>query len=309
MSEVMDQVSAQPAAEQSEDEVMAALVAGYNGTTARGEQPPADPQPEAESETPEPQGNVPSPDPVEEKPEQPGISALTEELKTLREKVKTTAGDADVIRRMHGEIGNINRTLTQLQKSQEQATAKPEQAPAEDEFAAALTQAEKVADEFPELAGPLVKVIKTMKDRMAQTTQPAEPVDVHALVTNEISKLRQQDEEDAKSDLLADHPDYTTVRETAEYKAWLSSKTPEFQKRFTTTWNPAVVSKGLTEFKDSMKTKEQPAAQAKPDKIKRLEAAVAPQGVPHKPQPSTISDEEALLRGYNSGPKRQIMRR
>jgi hypothetical protein len=101
-------------------------------------------------------------------------------------------------------------------------------------------------------------------------------------------ELRQADAMEA---LAEDHPDYETVRETPEYKNWLSSKAPEFQKRFTTTWNPAVVSKGLTEFKESLKDKQK--------KQNRLAAAVTPMGVPQTGGSSTIPDEDGFSRGYN----------
>jgi hypothetical protein len=80
------------------------------------------------------------------------------------------------------------------------------------------------------------------------------------------------------------------VRETPEYKSWLSSKPADFQEDFNTTWDPAVVSLGLTEFKDSLK--------AKARKQDRLASAVSPQGVPQQARQSTLSDEEGFSVGY-----------
>lgn len=303
MSGVTDQSQEQqpqpaPAAqapEPSEAEALASAVAGYEKKT-RGAEPPVD---EVPTETPEPQASTPAaetpaaaaapaPDPAPAQDKSPSITELSDELKALREKVKGMTGDADATRRMHGEIGNINRTLQQLQA---QAKAKPDDAPANDELTAAITQAEEVANEYPELAGPLVKVIKSMQAQIAkQSTAQPESVDVSTLVSKEVLKFRAQDENDAIVALKADHPDYITVRETPEYRAWLASKTPEYQEMFNNTWNPAVVSKGLTEFKESLKAKAQ--------KTKRLEGAITPAGVPHKPGPSVLPDEEGFNRGY-----------
>lgn len=61
---------------------------------------------------------------------------------------------------------------------------------------------------------------------------------------------------EARKSLLEAHPDFETVRETNEYKTWLSSKTPAYRKRFLYTWDPAVVIRGLTELKDSLKVRE-----------------------------------------------------
>lgn len=266
---------------QTEEQELASVMAGYS--KARGDEPPAvveQPSTGQEETAIEPQGTPVTAEPASELP---SVTTLAEELKALKAKVAASANDPDV-RRLHGEIGNINRTLKQLQT--------PAAAPVEDDFTAALKEAEKVAEEFPELAGPLVKALKTSMARGQQLP------DVGNLVSEEVARIRQVDAIEA---LREEHPDYETVRDTPEYKNWLSSKTPEFQERFLSTWNPAVVSRGLTEFKDSLKTRER--------KQTRLAAAVAPVGVPAQSGPSTIPDEEGLWNGYRSGPKRQILRR
>ena len=262
----------------TEAEEMASVMAGYN--KARGDEPPAEVKPEPSAV----QEETPVVEPVIEP-----VADLASELKDLKAKVAASHGDPDAIRRMHGEIGNINRTLKALQ-----STANPVTAPADDEFAAALNDAEKAAVEFPEVVGPIVKALKASLSRQV----PVPVQDIEARVSTAIKETR---ENDAIESLKEEHPDYETVRETPEYKTWLTSKPPEFQHRFNTTWNPAVVARGLSEFKDSLKKREQ--------KQNRLATAVAPQGVPQKASSSTLSDEDALLVGYNSGPKRRIFKR
>lgn len=263
--------------EQTEAEELASAMAGY-GKTARDE-PPVE-------EVAEPSAPQEDPQPAIEALPEPTVSNLAQELKDLRERVKSTAGDADAVRCLHGEIGNINRTLKQLQ-----TPAQPEAAPVDDELTAALKDAEAVAQEYPELAGPLVKALKVSMAR--QTPVQAAPEDITERITTAMKKQREQDAMEA---LAEEHPDYETVRDTPEYKTWLSSKTPEFQERFTTTWNPAVVAKGLTEFKDSLKARER--------KQTRLAAAVTPQGTPQQGKSSTLPDDAGFSVGYNKGRKR-----
>lgn len=267
---------------QTEEQALASVLAGYN--QARGDEPPAQvEQPSTVQDEPAIEDPQETPEKAEPAEELPTVTTLADELKALKAKVAASTNDPDTVRKMHGEIGNINRTLQQLQ-------AKP--APVDDELTAAIAEAEKVAEEYPELAGPLVKALKTSMARGQQ------PVDIDERVTNAVAKIR---EAEAMEALQEEHPDYITLRDTPtpEYKAWLAGKTPEFQDRFLSTWNPAVVSRGLTEFKDSLKARER--------KQNRLASAVVPQSTTQKAEPSAISDEEALYRGYNSGPKRRIV--
>lgn len=241
------------------------VMAGYSKTRAD----------EAPVETPvEPPAE---PAPVAEVPAEPDVKTLAEELKDLKARVASTAGDAHEVRKLHGAVGDINRTLQALQNP-----AQP--TPDDSELSAALKQAESVAEEFPELAGPLVKALKLSMSRQTQQTKPE---DITERVSAQVIQLRQQD---AVEMLREEHPDFETVRDTQEYKSWLAGKTPEFQDRFNSTWNPAVVSRGLTEFKDSLKTKAR--------KQDRLASAVSPQGVPQQARQSTLPDDEGFSVGY-----------
>jgi hypothetical protein len=91
------------------------------------------------------------------------------------------------------------------------------------------------------------------------------------------------------------HPDRHELKETPEFKAWFASKTPEYQEKINLTWNPAVLSQCFTDFK-KVRDDERAARQKKQN---RLDAAVTPKGTPTKAQPSTLSDEQAAMVGYN----------
>lgn len=275
---------------QDDAEALASAMAGYNKKEARGEMPPAEPveQPvqadtEAGAEAPVAEAE-PTTEP--EPPQEPTVTDLAEELKALKAKVAASTSDPDAVRKLHGEIGNINRTLKQMQSS----APKKEEAPVVDEMAAALQIAEKTAEEYPEIAGPLVKAIKAVTT-WKQTAPEVQPKEIEDRVS--AAQARQREAIEA---LAEEHPDYTTVRETPEFKAWLSSRTPEYQDKLNSTWNPAVVSRGLTEFKDSLKTKQK--------KQDRLAAAVVTPAASQQAKPSTLPDEQGLWVGYNKGPKR-----
>lgn len=265
----MSEAQAEQVVEQTEEEILAEVMEGYN--PARGDEPPAEDDPAATegdsfiAETPE-----------------LTVDTLAAELKDLKARVAASHSDPDVVRKMHGEIGNINRTLLAMQP---QAPA-----PTPDDGDAAMDAS---AAEYEDVTGPLVKEIKAMKARMAQQSANQTPEDFDARVSATVTRIR---EKDAIETLEEDHPDFRTVRDTLEYKSWLSRKTSEFQERFTKTWNPAVVARGLTEFKDSLKQRA--------TKQTRLAGAITPQGVPQQVGSSTISDDEALWAGYNKGRKR-----
>lgn len=221
------------------------------------------------------------------------IAAVTEQLGALRAQVQELAsagGAAAEVRKLHGEIGNINRTLKKLQ------AAAPADAPAaEDELAAALKQAEAVAEEFPEIAGPLVKALKAFHAKAAapqKDPEPASPADTTqaqpAAVDVEQERLaaRQQAAIDALNEL---HPDRLEINKTPDFKKWLAAKPPEYQKKVNTSWNPAVLSSMYDEFKASVA--------ARTRRQERLEAAAQPQGTGAS-GPTTTPDEEGARIGY-----------
>lgn len=287
MSEVIEQPVVQTEAEE-----LASAQAGY-GKKARSDELPADDQ---TSQTQDAAAETQTGDAAATAAEQPvvtepTVTSLADELKALKDKVAASSNsDPEAVRKLHGEIGNINRTL-KAHESRLQNTPKGEEAPASDELAAALASAEAAAEEYPEVVGPLVKALKASIAR--QPAAQFKPEDIDERVTTAVSRIR---ETDAREALMEEHPDFEQVRETPEYKTWLASKPPEFQTRFNTTWNPAVVARALTEFKDSLKTREK--------KQSRLAAAVTPQGVPQRAGPSTLPDDAGFSVGYNKGRKR-----
>ncbi len=270
---------------QTEAEELASMMAGYNKT--RGETPPveiaAEPSTEQEA-TPETEPEVPA---IEEQPTVK-VEDLAEELKALKVKVSSSAGDPDAIRKMHGEIGNINRTLKQLQT--------PAAAPDSDELSAALKDAEAVAEEFPEMAGPLVKALKAAKAAIDAKTSstPPNPAEQDEIIAKKVAERKRLDDIESLADA---HPDYLEISASTEFQTWLATKPTAYQEKLRSTWNPVIASKGFDEFKEARKAQER--------KQNRLAAAVAPQGTQQRAQPSTLPDEAGYEAGYSKYRKRR----
>jgi len=271
---------------QTEAEELASMMAGYN--KARGDEPPVEVAQEPSTEQTE-QEAEPAQQPVDAPPaieEQPKLKVedLAEELKALKAKVSSSAGEPDAIRKMHGEIGNINRTLKQLQTPA---------APDSNELSAALKDAEAVAEEYPELAGPLVKALKAAIAADKPRAQPVDAVDFGEKIAQAVIERKRADDIEALAD---SHPDYREIYASEEFKKWLSAKPAAYQEKLNSTWNPAIASKGLDEFKESRKAQER--------NKNRLAAAVAPQGMQQRAQPSTLPDEAGFAAGYSKHRKR-----
>lgn len=256
---------------QDDTSAIEAMSAGYN--KQRG----IEPEIETEAEVVEAAVEV-----VPQAPPQPTLDDAVAELKQRIAALDETPAS---VRKIYGELGNIQRTIKEL-KSQPVSSAPSA------ELTEALTQAEAVAEEFPELAGPLVKVLKQLGARPVAASSPNTDVDVDAVVESRVKQLR---EADAIEELSDEHPDFMTVRETPEYKEWLDSKDAAYRDKFLHTWNPRVVSKGLTEFK-AWRDKAQ-AAQA--GRQERLTAAITPKGEGGSEQPSKLPDSAGLSAGYN----------
>lgn len=294
--------------DQSEAEALASAMAGYN---ARGgnASPPAD---VSTDEAAQPDSNTPAivqddsqPQEVQQQAEPDGgvkASNLAEQLAALKEEVKARSSEysPEDIRKMNGDIGDINRRLKALEPPPQPATAPA--APENEELAAAMKQAEQLAEDFPELAGPLVAALKASVKAQPQVSQPA----AQAIGVEEISAIANKAAQNARiaaaqEALEEEHPDWTTVRNTPQFKEWFSSRPADYQEKLTNTWNPAVVARGLTEYKESVRTKQQ--------KQNRLSSAITPRGVPTPPAPSKLSDDEGFARGYAKGAPRPLHKR
>ena len=145
-----------PVAEETHSEALDSIAAGYN--RQRGIEPVATPEPE----TP--------PEPAAETPPEPPQPTMEEKLATLQQSIAELNGTPASVRKIYGELGSIKQALKEIRESKPAPAAEPAQ-PSPD-MAAVLAEVDRVAEEFPDLAGPLANAIKAMGARAPTAAAP-----------------------------------------------------------------------------------------------------------------------------------------
>lgn len=273
--------------DQAEAEALAEIAAGYEGK-ARVEETPA--AAETVTETTE--------------TEVPAAPSIEDELKALKEKVATLKdapnADSAVVRKMYGEIGNINRTLQQLQpKAQETA-------PPADEVDAAIAAAEEVAKEWPELAGPQVAALKALKSALGnKTPTPAfDPNAVTELVDTRVAKERVALHTELLDGLAPDWrqtvgiPDEQGNIPQTPYRSWLATQPQEYQDRMQASNNAFEIKASIEKFAAATTA----SAKTTQQKQNRLAGAVVSRNTA-APVPSVLPDEAGFEVGYKRADK------
>jgi len=284
---------------------MADLLAGYGAGAAENAPPAAASANDQSSDEQNTDEQTAAPDANVEQPSSggdPQEPSLEDRLNELKEMVRANASQNDptAVRKLYGEIGAMNRTLQDLKK---QATP-PAPAPVDDELTAALGEAERVAEDFPELGAPLVKTVKALTAKFNAVPQPTEAApqvsqeQIAQMLQTELAEQRRKDGEEA---LKLEHPDFNTVINSKVFKDWINTKPAEQQDVIRNTMNPMVASRFLTDFKASQ--------QVRQTKQSRLAAAVTPTGVAKPPAPSKLSAEEEIMLGYQRGAPRPLHKR
>lgn len=198
------------------------------------------------------------------------------------------------IRKLQGQIGDLNSLLREQMKKKEEA-GKP----------AVVTAVElkRMKEEYPELAQFLQEDLAESLSALAP--RGPDPKELHELINHGVAQgvearmaeLREAAVTDRherwKTDLYAD---LTTGQKTPEYQAWLKTMSEAEGKAFEASQNPYFVIKKLDAFYEWRDK----AAKAKQQQQDRLKANITPQGVPRAGQPTT-SDEEAMRKGFEAG--------
>ena len=266
-----EDLSVAPAEQPAEpSEAMDSITAGYN--KQRGIEAEAVEQTETVAEVP---------------PEEPPQPTVDEKLASLQQTIAELNGTPASVRKIYGELGSIKQALKELREKPAAASEPASTAP---ELTALLAEVDRVAEEFPDLAGPLANAIKALGSQRQPAA--AAPVQLSDEDFNARYEVRKQTE--AREALTEEHDDWETVPNLPEYKDWLKTLDEKSRYRFLNTWNPAVVSKGLTEFKTWRVT----AQAAKAAKDNRLKSAITPAGE-GAPTPSQLPDSAGISVGYN----------
>jgi hypothetical protein len=257
------------------------ITAGYN--RQRGIEP--------EPETATPAEPAPAPEPVAETPPEPPQPTVEEKLAALQQSLSDLNGTPASVRKIYGELGSIKQALKEIREAKPTAAA-GEPAQPTPEWAAVIAEVDRSASDFPDLVGPLANAIKAL-GKQAASAPAAAPA---APLTDEEFNARYEKRKQAEAvaELTEEHPDFESVRETPEYKEWLKTLEDGYRTRFIKTWNPTVVSKGLTEFK----TWRAAAQAARTEKDNRLKSAITPAGE-GAPGPSQLPDSAGISVGYN----------
>lgn len=211
--------------------------------------------------------------------QKPGLS--DDELRSLVAKMPELDAfkgqTAQEMQKLHGKLGEFNRTLQAMQ-----------QAPSAANSDAAKAARQKLTDEYPELAETILPLIVEGRSSVSQEQ-------IGQLVKGQVDASMAEARQETAAFLLSQaHPDWQTVRTTDAYKAWLPTLKDEDRQEFLNTWDPGLVSTKLAEFKkwrdDSFsKTRE---------KQTRLTQAIPPAGVPGRAG-QKLPDSAGLSVGFN----------
>lgn len=261
------------------EQTSASLSAGFNKVRGVKDEP-AD---KADESDPPPAKAEDDTSVVEEAPQveplsQEELRAALSKLPELEQFKGLTSGE---LQKLHGKMGEFNRTLQNLQSAGKPANSEAHKA--------ALA---KLTDEYPELA-------ETMKPLFEAASPGVSTEQITSIVQEQVGKVKAETDKSiaellAQIALTEEHPDWKKLPSTPAYAAWIKSKPPEFQQEFNNTWDTGFVAKGLTEFKqwrDTTYAKQQ-------QKQDRLAGAVTPTGVPSRDS-RRLPDSAGLSAGFN----------
>lgn len=281
MSEAQENV---PVVEDTSAEEQAAFESGFQ--TASGKDVPNPVQVEPKEEEPEvepvepEQEESPAEEPTTEEEEVAGIPvsqlksmlAKTAEFDNLKAELVTTRD------RMFGKIGELQRTLNEVQQRPSQAGVK-----------LAAAQLKRLSAEYPDLAEALAQDLSEVSAPEAQA-QPQIDLDSYG---QQITSQVQQQFETRLVEMI--HPDWRETVKEPDFVIWKQGLPDDLRQGLDTSWDATFISQGLAaykEWRDGQRVKAQ-------SKKQRLEAAVQPSGVPQRQ--SAVADEaDAFMAGFNS---------
>lgn len=261
------------------EQVSSDMSAGFNKVRGITVEEPAkaatDETPPAELETQQQVEDPPEPQALS----QEELRAALAKLNDLEQFRGQTAAETQ---KLHGKIGELNRTLQNVQASPTAANSEAHKA--------ALA---KLTNEYPELAETLAPLF----EGRTATTVPTEQI--QQIVQEQVGAVRAETQQtiqqlQAQITLTRAHPDWESIPSTPEYQKWFTAQPAEFQKQFNETWDTNFVAKGLSEFK---KWKSTTYAKTR-EKQARLDGAVTPTGVPGRGQ-AKLPDTAGLSAGFN----------
>ncbi len=208
------------------------------------------------------------------------FAGLTEsQIKSLLERAARVDAIEEQLQKAHGKIGELNRTMLNLQSRPAEPTP---QAPAADIDELVIGEFEA---QFPEFAPAVeARARRIAQEVMAQAQSSGAPVDA-----DQISKTVNLAVMDATN------PGWRETVQSTDFSLWIATQPDDVRHTYATTWDHGALGKIVAGFKQH-----QAAGAVRANKSKqRLEAALTPESrggrVTH-----AISDEDAFAAGFES---------
>lgn len=208
------------------------------------------------------------------------FAGLTEpQIKSLLERAARVDAIEEQLQKAHGKIGELNRTMLNLQSRPAEPTPQAPAADIDDEF---INEFEA---QFPEFAPAVeARARRIAQEVMAQAQSGGAPVDA-----DQISKTVNLAVMDATS------PGWRETVQSTDFSLWIATQPEDVRQTYATTWDHGALGKIVAGFKQH-----QAAGAVRTNKSKqRLEAALTPESrggrVTH-----AISDEDAFAAGFES---------
>jgi uncharacterized phage infection (PIP) family protein YhgE len=272
-------------AEVTQDVSDAEMEAAFNSVSTTTEQP-AEPAKEVveakeeKTETVEEAKKVEPEKPVEAAPVTPPLGLSEDQLKLLSAIPELEKRLTQQVDKVAGNYGEVKRLLDTMQK----AAATPQGAA----HFEASADADELEKEFPEIANGVQDKINRAFAKVPQ-----------GLNTEQLEEWYTKREavkyQEAVKILDTAHPDRVTVKDSPEWKQWVSSL-PEYQQvSVMNSEDPYYVSSMISKFK--IHRDKQTSLQEKSKQ--RIENAITPQGVRPTGQ-STISEDEAAQKAFDA---------
>lgn len=271
--------------EQAQDD--SGFAAGF--AEVRGEEPPvSEPvvEEQASSEEVQQQAEAPAAETQQDDtPEQNLIAGLTDEqLRGVLAKANMVDDLVLRIEKTHGKIGELNRTIQNLQ--QKNGTAQ-----------LSAGQLKRLSSEYPELATLLAEDLsEALAGSGGGQAQQFDQSVLDARVAEQVSSVERKFE---KKLVLRDHPDFDQVCQSDDFRLWLKTVLPpEESARLNSAWESEYISGQITAFKTWRAAAAESAEKTRESRNKRLESAVAPTGS-RSVTPNQPSEDEAFSSGFN----------
>lgn len=200
------------------------------------------------------------------------LAALVAKMPKLDELENMTQAE---IRKVHGKIGEINRAVQELQKSQGNTAA----------VKLAGVKLTRLQEEYPELAELLTQDLSESGTTAGETTQPSNFGD-------EVAKVREDLSKEMQANLLTiQHRDWHEVVKSPDFASWVQTLPAEDQNEINNSWNAIYLGEKLTAFKE-FRTQKQTGASVRKERLSR---AVTPRGTAAPLKPLPMTEEEGFL--------------